>query len=388
MPDSKNMIFDVIVVGVGSMGAPACYQLAKRGVKVLGLEQGSLPSPLAAFAGATRVIRLSYTEHPGYVPLLRGAYKLWDELGEATGREFLKRTGAVYLGPPEGYLVGGAKQSAEEHGLKHTIYSADELRERWPQFQLPDGFVGMHEEEGGYVYSEQSVAAYADLALREGAELLGHEPVTDWRTEDGGVVVRTERGEYHAGHVVFTTGAWSGKLLQQLGVELTVTRSVPCWTWPREPELFTEDRFPVWMADADKGAVYYGFPLTPDGSGGVGLKAALHFPSRETDPDTVVREPEPGEEEEVRGGLRRFVPGGDGLLLSQRVCLYHNTPDGHFIVDRHPECDRAIMACGFSGHGFKFASVMGAVLADLATEGKTDWPIGFLGLSRFSESRA
>jgi len=251
MPDSKNMIFDVIVVGVGSMGAPACYQLAKRGVKVLGLEQGSLPSPLATFAGATRVIRLSYTEHPDYVPLLRGAYKLWDELGETTGREFIKRTGAVYLGPPDGYLVGGAKQSAEEHGLKHTSYSSDELGERWPQFQLPEGFVGMHEEQGGYVYSEQSVAAYADLALREGAELRAHE-----------------------------------------------------------------------------------------------------------------------------------------LLLSQRVCLYYNTPDGHFIVGRHPECDRAIMACGFSGHGFKFASVMGAVLADLATEGKTDWPIGFLGLSRFSESRA
>jgi sarcosine oxidase len=198
-------------------------------------------------------------------------------------------------------------------------------------------------------------------------------------------MVRTERGEYHAGRVVFTTGAWSGKLLQQLGVELTVTRAVPCWTWPREPELYTEDRFPVWMADADKGAVYYGFPLTPDGSGGLGLKAALHFPSRETDPDTVVREPVPGEEEEVREGLRRFVPGGDGLLLSQRVCLYHNTPDGHFIVDRHPECDRVIMACGFCGHGFKFASVMGAVLADLAIEGKTDWPIGFLGLSRFAQ---
>ena len=386
MPAANKMIFDVIVVGVGSMGASACWQLAKRGVKVLGLEQGPLPNPMASFAGATRAIRLSYTEHPDYVPLLRGAYKLWDELGEATGCEYLKRTGAVYLGPPDGYLVGGAKQSAEEHGLKHTIYSADELRERWPQFQLPEGFAGLHEEEAGYLLSEQAVAAFTEQALQAGAELRGHEPVTAWRPDGEGVMVRTPCGEYRASHVVFATGAWTGKLLGELGVKLKVTRQVLGWVWPKKPELFTADRFPVWVADADKGAVYYGFPITPDGSGGVGLKTALHFPAKETDPDTVEREPLPGDEDEVREGFRRFIPEGDGPLLSQRACLYTNTPDGHFIVNQHPECDRATIACGFSGHGFKFASVMGAALADLATEGKTDWPIGFLGLSRFVQS--
>ena len=379
------MAWDVIVVGVGSMGGATCYNLAKRGLKVLGLEQGPLPNPMASFAGSTRAIRLSYTEHPDYVPLLRGAYELWDELGAVTGHEYLKRTGAVYLGPPDGYLVGGARQAAEKHGLKHTIFSADEFRKHWPQFQLPEGFVGMHEEKAGYLLSEQAVAAFTEQALRTGADLRGHEPVIDWQPEGEGVMVRTAREEYHAGHVVFATGAWTGKLLGELGVKLKVTRQVLGWVWPQKPEIFTPDRFPVWIADADKGAVYYGFPITTDGSGGVGLKAALHFPAMETDPDTVEREPLPGDEEEVREGFQRFIPQGDGPLLSQRICMYTNTPDGHFVVDRHPECDRATIACGFSGHGFKFSTVMGVVLTDLATEGKTDWPIGFLGLSRFTE---
>jgi len=378
--------FDVIVVGVGSMGAAACWQLARRGVRVLGLEQGPLPNPLASFAGATRVIRLSYTEHPDYVPLLRGAYALWDELGEAAGREFLKRTGAVYLGSTDGYLVGGARKAAEEHGLAHTMLTAAELAERWPQFNVPDGFVGMHEDEAGYVLSEQAVAAFTEQALRAGADLRGHETVTGWREEGDGVVVQTANGEHRAGRVVFAAGAWTGRLLRELDVNLKVTRQVLGWTWPREPEQFTADKFPVWVADADNGAVYYGFPLTPDGSGGVGLKAALHFPATETDPDTVERGALPGDEGEIRDGFRRFIPAGDGPLLSLRVCLYTNSPDGHFIVDRHPECDRVIIACGFSGHGFKFASVMGAALADLAMEGKTDWPIGFLGLSRFANA--
>ncbi|MEE2714561.1 MAG: N-methyl-L-tryptophan oxidase [Verrucomicrobiota bacterium] len=379
------MAWDVIVIGVGSMGSATCYNLAKRGVRVLGLEQGPLPNPMASFAGATRAIRLSYTEHPDYVPLLRGAYELWDELGTVTGHEYLKRTGAVYLGSPDGYLVGGARQAAEEHGLKHTIFSADEFRERWPQFQLPEGFVGMHEEEAGYLLSEQAIAAFIEQALRAGADLRGHESVIDWHPEGEGVMVRTAREEYCAGHVVFAAGAWTGKLLGELGVKLKVTRQVLGWVWPQKPEIFTPDRFPVWIADADKGAVYYGFPITTDGSGGVGLKAALHFPAMETDPDTVERGMLPGDEEEVRKGFQRFIPQGDGPLLSQRICMYTNTPDGHFVVDRHPECARATIACGFSGHGFKFASVMGAILADLATEGKTDWPIGFLGLSRFTE---
>lgn len=367
------------------MGAAACHALSARGVRVLGLEQGSLPNPLASFAGATRAIRLSYTEHPDYVPLLRGAYDRWETLGDECGCRLLHLTGALYLGPPEGDLVAGAKHSAEAHGLAHTLHLHSDLQDHWPQFQLPENFVALHENRAGYVLSEQAVAAFVEGALRRGADLRGHQAVVDWSASESGVSVRTETDTFSAGHLVFTSGAWTGKTLGDLGVKLKVTRQVLGWVWPSAPENFTADKFPVWVLDGNEGdGVYYGFPMTPDGSGGVGLKLALHWPSTETDPDTVERGALPGDEDEVRDGLRRFIPTGDGPLLSQRICLYTNSPDGHFIVDRHPVHANVSLACGFSGHGFKFSSVMGDVLADLATEGKTDWPIGFLGLSRFA----
>jgi sarcosine oxidase len=376
--------FDVIVVGVGSMGAAACHELSRRGARVLGLEQGPLPNPLASFTGATRAIRLSYAEHADYVPLLRGACERWETLGEECGRRLLQLTGALYLGPPEGELVSGARRSAEEHDLAHTLHDHADLQKNWPQFQLPENFVGLHEGRAGYLLSEQAVAAYIEGALRHGADLRGHQIVTGWSASESGVTVQTAGGEFHAGHLVFTAGAWTGKLLFELGVRLKVTRQVLGWVWPSAPDDFTADKFPVWVVDGNEGAgVHYGFPITPDGSGGVGLKLALHWPSTETNPDTVEREALPGDEGEIRDGLRRFIPTGDGPLLSLRVCLYTNSPDGHFIVDRHPEHSRVSLACGFSGHGFKFASIMGEVLADLASAGKTDWPIGFLGLSRF-----
>ncbi len=377
--------FEVIVVGVGSMGVATCYQLAKRGVKVLGLEQGSLPNPEASFAGSTRAIRLSYTEHPDYVPLLRGAYDLWEELGKECGRELLNLTGALYLGRPEDELVAGARRSAEAHGLAHEMVEGKGLRERWPQFRLPEDFVGLHEERAGYVLSEQAVGAMVETALRRGADLRGHEGVVEWSANEKGVQVRTERGEeFSAGRLIFTSGAWTGRVLGDLGVRLKVTRQVLGWVWPREPEMFTRDRFPVWVLDGLGGeGVYYGFPMTPDGSGGVGLKAALHWPGREVDPAKVERGRLPGDEEEVREVFRRHLPEGDGPVLSQRVCLYTNSPDGHFIVDQHPAHENVFLACGFSGHGFKFATVMGEVLADWGERGRTDWPVDFLGLQRF-----
>ena len=376
--------FEVIVVGVGSMGAATCYQLAQRGVRVLGLEQGPLPNPDASFTGSTRAIRLSYTEHPDYVPLLKGAYKRWEMLGEACGEDLLQLTGALYLGEPEGELVSGARHSAELHNLAHTLHSYAELKERWPQFQLPESFVGLFENRAGYLYSERAVQAFVDEARKHGADLRAEQKVLSWSATDSCVKVHTESEEFVAEKLIITAGAWAGKLIGHLGVSLRVTRQVLGWVNPAEPGQFTADRFPVWVLDGNKGqGVHYGFPITPDGSGGEGLKLALHWPGTDADADTVERGVLPGDERDIHDALERFLPAGRGPLLSQRICLYTNTPDGHFIVDRHPEHSRVNIACGFSGHGFKFASVMGEVLADLSMNGKTDWPIGFLGLSRF-----
>ena len=377
--------FDVIVLGVGSMGASTCWHLARRGLRVLGLEQGQIPNPEASFAGLTRAIRLSYAEHPDYVPLLQGAYKYWEVLEEESGEEILRLTGALYMGPGNGELLNGATLSAKQHGLTHTLYTHRELQEKWPQFQLPVSFEGLYEDKAGYLLSERAVEAFVAEARKHGADLRGGEMVTDWITTDSGVRVQTGNNEYSAQHLVITAGAWTGKILKDVDLPLVVTRQVLGWVAPPSQDDFTSDKFPVWVIDGNNGeGVHYGFPITPDGSGGEGLKLALHWPGKEVDPSTVIRDKLPKDDSDIQDALTRYLPSGKGPLLSQRVCLYTNSSDGDFIIDRHPEFPQVSLACGFSGHGFKFASVIGKVLADLATNGKTDWPIGFLRLSRFA----
>ena len=372
--------FDVIVIGLGAMGSSACYHLARRGVRVLGLEQFDIPHALGSSHGSSRMIRLAYYEHPDYVPLLRRAYELWDELEAVSGQKLLYRTGGLYLGPRDGEIVGGSLRAAREHGLTHEVLEREELRKQFPQFQIPEPWVGMFEPEAGFLVPERVVAAQAHAALRAAAELRGREAVVEWSSDARGVRVRTNKGEYRAGHLVLCEGPWSGKLVRDLGVELKVTRQVMGWVWPKEPESFALGRLPVWAIDRLDGTIHYGFPMVDDVPG---FKLAHHGPGGLIDPDHVLRDPQPGDEESFRPILRSMIPAADGPLLSMKVCLYTNSPDGHFIIDRHPKHERVTIACGFSGHGFKFASVVGEVLADLAMKGSTELPVGFLKLSRF-----
>lgn len=373
--------FDVVVIGLGAMGSSACYHLARRGVRVLGLEQFDIPHALGSSHGSSRMIRLAYYEHPDYVPLLRRAYQLWDELGSLSGQKLLYRTGGLYMGPREGEIVGGSLRSACEYGLPHELLDRAEIRRRFPQFQIPEHWAGLLEPEAGFLVPEQVIASYAEAALRGNAELHGRETVLDWSTDQKGVRVRTNRGEYAAGHLVFCGGPWSGKLVRDLGVELKVTRQVLGWVWPRDPDGFALGRLPVWAIDRLDGTIHYGFPMTADVPG---FKLAHHGLGAITDPDRVAREAQPRDEETFRPVLRQMIPAADGPLLSMKVCLYTQSPDGHFILDRHPTHERVTIACGFSGHGFKFASVMGEALADLATRGTTALPVGFLKLDRLA----
>jgi sarcosine oxidase len=372
--------FDLIVVGVGAMGSSACFELARRGVRVLGLERFYIPHALGSSHGQSRMIRMAYYEHPDYVPLLRHAYERWHELEQISGQKLLYLTGGVYAGPETGDLVAGSLRSAREHGLPFELLDHAELARRYPQFQVPENWVAVHEPNAGFLLPERVIAAFAAAALRAGAELHGRERVTQWGTDESGVRVRTDRDEYHANHLIFCGGPWSSALVGDLGVELTVTRQVLAWVWPREPEQFALGRLPVWAIDHLDGTLHYGFPMMDDVPG---LKVAHHGPGAATDPDRVARDPQPGDEQTFRPILREMIPVADGPLLSMRVCMYTNSPDGHFIIDRHPRHPRVTIACGFSGHGFKFASVVGEILADLAIEGSTNLPAQFLQLSRF-----
>ncbi|HJO09118.1 MAG TPA: N-methyl-L-tryptophan oxidase [Verrucomicrobiota bacterium] len=375
--------YDVIVVGVGSMGSAICYHLAKRGASVLGIDSQSVPNTNSSHHGETRVIRLTYQEHPDYVPLLRDAYQLWEEIEHETGTKLLHKTGVLYMGFPDSEAITGVRLASETHKLPCSMLTHSELALQFPQFNLPEGMIGALEPEGGYLLSELAIETYTQAAEQLGAKLLTNEPVIDWASNGSSITVRTANGRHTAGKLILCAGAWTSGLLQQPNISLTVTRQVLGWVQPKRPELFQPGDHPVWNidpnGDGDLTGIYYGFPMSADG-----LKVALHLPGKSMDPDEITDETFPPDEEEILLPLRRYIPNAFGPVRSVKVCKYTNSEDGHFIVDRHPANDRVHIACGFSGHGFKFASVMGSVLSELALDGKTQRPIDFLGLSRLA----
>jgi sarcosine oxidase len=383
MPAAENKHYDVIVAGVGSMGAAACYHLARRGVRVLGLEQFDIPHAFGSHHGHSRMIRQSYFEHPDYVPLLQRAYELWEALEQESGYELFHQTGGLYLGPSGANILEGCVAAAEAHDLPHEALGHEALRERFPQFRLPDHFEGYYEDRAGFLIPESVMAAHAELALKHGAELRARTPIDHWETRDSGVSVQAGGETFFADHLIVTAGAWTSRLLKNLGIELSVTRQLQAWFWPENPDAFTLENFPVWFIETDSPYGHYGFPMH---RGQPGIKIALHKPGEPVEPEEIQEKHEPAVEEidELRAVLQQFIPEADGPLLSARQCLYTNSPDHHFIIDRHPEHERLTLACGFSGHGFKFASVVGEILADLATSGRTELPAQFLGLERFS----
>lgn len=373
--------FDVIVIGVGTMGSAACYHLAKRGANVLGLEQFSIPHTLGSGHGESRITRLCYYEHPDYVPLLQRAYELWDELGEAAGCTVLHRTGGVFMGRSDGAFIRETLRAAELHNLPCELVERARLKRDWPQFILPDDHVALYEPNAGYILPELAVTTHADLAMRAGAVLHAHERVLSWTVHADRVQVETDRGSYSAEKLVICGGAWMGHIARDLKLPLTVTRQVLGWAQPRTPERFASGVFPVWAIENDDGSLHYGFPILPQR---IGLKVAHHFQGEPADPGTIDRAARQGDEDDFRHVLRAVLPDGDGPLLAMRICMYTNTPDSHFVIDTHPQHERVCFAGGFSGHGFKFAPVIGEALADLATHGKSELPIGFLSMKRFT----
>jgi sarcosine oxidase len=372
--------FEVIVVGVGAMGACTCFHLARRGVRVLGLEQFSIPNTFGSSHGDTRAIRLAYYEHPDYVPLLRRSYHLWREAESLSGQKLLYITGGLYIGQAESDLVTGSIRSAETFDLPYEKLDRSMVADRFPQFEVPEDYTGIYEPEGGLLRPELSISVNTGLAIRHGAEIHGCEKVLDWKTTGSGAIVKTDRAIYQARRLIFCGGAWTGKLMLDIGVNIKVSRQIVGWVWPKKPEQFELGHFPIWAIAHENQALHYGFPMLSDRPG---VKVAHHSPGTLTDPDLCVRSATLGDENDFLPALKRFLPDASGPLLSMSVCLYENSPDSHFIIDRYQNSDSVFVACGFSGHGFKFATVVGEALADLAEHGQTQLPIGFLGLHRF-----
>ena len=381
------MIYDAIVVGLGGMGSATAYQLAGRGKRVLGLEQFSPAHDKGSSHGRSRIIRQAYFEDPAYVPLLLRAYELWEQLEEETGKELMTLTGGLMIGRREGELVSGSVACAEEHGLPYELLDAREIKERFPPFSPDLETVALYEERSGFVRPEQSVKAHLDRAGSLGADLRFEEPVLSWEASGEGVRVETPEGSYEAERLVISPGAWAPQLLADLRIPLEVERQVMYWFEPTSGlEPFRPDRLPIFIWEPDDGNMFYGFPAQDDDRG---IKVAFFRAGGvPTTPGTIDREVHEEEIDFIRDYLAERVPDLAGRCLDARACMYTNTPDLHFVISAHPEHPQVTIACGFSGHGYKFCSVVGEILADLATEGSTRHPIDIFSPARLIDTAA
>ncbi len=368
--------FDVIVIGLGAMGSAALFHLARRGRSVLGLERFDIPHDRGSSHGVTRIIRLAYYEHPSYVPLLRRAYELWRELERAAGERLLHVTGAVDAGPR---IFEGSLRSCEDHDLPHEVMDGRELARRHPGYRPPDDAQVLLQPDGGFLVPERCIVAHVEQALGRGAAVHARERVLGWEDTGNAIRVRTERGEYEAERLVVTAGAWAADVARLPGL-VQAERQVLAWFQPLRPELYVPDRFPVFNLQVEEGHVY-GFPV----HGIPGFKlGCFHHLEEQVDPDAVDREPHARDEAVLRAFTERYFPDAAGPTVAMKVCLFENSPDEHFILDRHPESERVVVGAGFSGHGFKFCSVVSEILADLALGRATRHEIEFLRLSRFA----
>jgi sarcosine oxidase len=374
--------FDVVVVGLGAMGSATLYELARRDVRALGIDRFAPPHTQGSTHGRTRIIREAYFEHPLYVPLVRRAYELWDELERESGRTLFHQTGGLMIGPADGTVVGGARRSAVEHDVPHELLTADEVRQRWPAYDPPDDHAALFELRAGLLLPEACVETYLDLARRHGASTLVGEYVRGWRADGDGLAVTTDAGTYRTGQLVLAAGAWLRELVPDVMLPLAVERQMFHWFEPASrPELHAAARCPLALWEFERDRMVATFPDLGDG-----VKAGVHHEGESTDPEHVRRTTTPEEDADIRALLRRLMPEAAGRLREARVCLYTNTPDHHFLIDAHPVFPNVLLASPCSGHGFKFASAIGEVVADIVTHGESAFDLAPFRLERFEST--
>ena len=377
-------MYDVIVAGLGGMGSAAAYHLAARGERVLGLERYTPAHDRGSSHGQSRIIRLAYSEDPAYVPLVLRAYELWERLESETGEDLMTITGGLMIGPPGTRVFDGSKESAEKYDLPHEILDAAELKRRYPVFEPTPDTVALFEERAGFLRPEACVKAHLDRAASLGVDLRFEEEILSWEPTRSGVRVETASGGYEAERLVISAGAWAPRLLADLGLPLEVTRQILFWFDPKGGiEPFLSDRFPIFIWEPEDGNSFYSIPAHDGPTGGV--KAAFfRADGKPADPETIDREVHDEEVEFIRSYLARYVPDLDGDFLYAKTCMYTNTPDEHFVISTHPNYPQVAIAAGFSGHGYKFCSVVGEILADLVTQGETYHPIDLFSPTRLA----
>ncbi len=370
--------FETMVVGLGAMGSAALYHLASRGVKVLGVDRFVTPHIHGSTHGRTRIIREAYYEHPCYVPIVQRAYELWASLEQEIGEQLFVQTGGLMIGPPEGELFAGALRSAKEHGLAHTILEPAQVHARFPGFRVPHGSMALHEPRAGLLLPEKCVEAHLALAQRAGATIRTGIAVRSWNADDG-VRIETDAGELRARTLILAAGPWLPALVPDLELPLEVERQLFHWFEPAShPEWYDAAHSPISLIEYADGRFFATFPDV-----GHGVKAGIHHEGAVIDIDAPRAPATAAEGAEMQGLLARYLPQAAGRILDRATCVYTNTPDHDFLLDRHPVHPNVIIASPCSGHGFKFSSAIGEILADIVLTGETSFDLSPFALSRF-----
>jgi sarcosine oxidase len=371
-------MYDVGVVGLGAMGSAAALELARRGLRVIGFDRFAPPHTMGSSHGHVRLIREAYYEGQVYVPLVRRAFDLWRALNGQAGGRLLTPTGVLMVGRPESGIVTGAADSARTHGIPYEMLGAPELMERFPAFVANGDHVALYEPGAALLHPELCIALQLELASRHGAELRYHEPAAEWTPTGDTIDLRTASGRYRVRQLVLCPGAWMPELTGGIALPLTVERQVQHWWEPAQPELFRAGRMPVSMFEMEDGRLFYTMPDT-----GHGVKIGWHHSGHVTTADNIDRTVSADERAAISTLLERHLPLARGRERAAAACLYTNTPDAAFIIARHPAVPAALIVSACSGHGFKFSTVIGEIVADLLTTGRSAFDLTPFALRRF-----
>ncbi|GAA2815572.1 N-methyl-L-tryptophan oxidase [Streptomyces showdoensis] len=380
---SERVDADVIVVGLGAMGSQTLWRLAERGADVLGVEQFTPGHARGASHGESRIIRSAYAEGTAYVPLVQEAWRLWRELEEASGQGLLEATGALMVGPAESSLIAGPLASARAWELEYELLDTARLRARYPHFAAREGLLGFHERRAGYLRPEAAVTAAVAAAEARGARVARETAVTGIVPDPRFPRVLTAGRSYTARHVVVAAGGWLPRLVPATASSISVERRVMGWFRADDPSAFAPERFPVFAhGDASGEHDLYGFPCVD----GETVKIGLHtWPGIEepADPARGHRPPDRADAERFAAAVGDTFTGLDPWPVRMVACSYALTPDRHFLVGPRKDLPGLTLLGGFSGHGFKFASVIGEIAAQFATDGGTALPVSAFDPHRF-----
>ncbi len=378
-----NKHFDVIVLGLGANGSSALYHLSKTKYTVCGIDRFTPPHTFGSSHGQSRIIRQAYHESPMYVPLVKEAYNLWHELEQVSGEELLLQTGGLILGMEDGMVIHGARLSAETHGVPYEYLHSKEIKQRFPALKPTEETVAVVEQNAGILFPEKCIQTNLNLAAHNGATLQYNEVVTAIIPNNNTVEIVTDKGSYHTSKLIVSAGAWLNDLMPGLHLPLSVKRQVLFWfnnTNQHSQAYLLPGHLPIFIWEYTKERMFYGFPDLGDG-----LKIAPHHEGQPTHPDLLTKHVSDEEINDMKVLAEQYFDI-EAVFHYSDVCMYTNTPDEHFIIDYHPQYKNIVIGSPCSGHGFKFSSLTGKILTDMAIGEPLHFDVTPFSISRFAKS--